>query len=167
MVRTAVYAGTFDPITNGHLDIIERALTIFEHVIVAVGENPSKNPLLSVEERRSLIEGCVAQYGGRVTVDKFGGLLIDFVRKRGAKVIIRGLRAVSDYEYEAQMALINRQLAEEIETVFLMTSTRSAFVSSSIVRQVAKYNGDLAGMVPESVQQKFREMYGSSSGIVK
>lgn len=159
MDKLAVYAGTFDPITNGHRDIVERALKIFGRVIVAVVAAPTKNTLFSCEERIDLAKQAFADLGERVTVEAFPGLLVDFVRARNARVIVRGLRAVSDYEYEAQMAVINRQLNEEIETVFLMTSKHSSFVSSSIVRQVAGAGGDVSSMVPAVVSKRLQERF--------
>jgi pantetheine-phosphate adenylyltransferase len=149
----AVYAGTFDPITNGHRDVVERAVKIFGKVFFAVAESPSKNPLFTVGEREELAKLSLADLGGAVEVVSFSGLLVDLARKIGASVIVRGLRAVSDYEYESQMAVINRQLDPEIETVFLMTSKSSSFISSSIVRQVAMVNGDVSSMVPEPVNK--------------
>ena len=162
--RVAVYAGTFDPITNGHRDIIERALRIFDSLIVAVTATSPKTLLFSVEERKELIRDAVGELGDRVEVDSFNGLLVDYVRSRGSDVIIRGLRAVSDYEYEAQMAIINRQLCGDIETVFLMTSKGSSFISSSIVRQIAKHGGDVSALVPKNVAERLQKHYQSGGG---
>lgn len=157
--RIAVYAGTFDPITNGHRDIVERAITVFDRVYMAVAESSAKNPLFSADERKTMITAALADLGDRVIVDSFNTLLVDYVRSVGAKVIIRGLRAVSDYEYEAQMAMINRHLAEEIETVFLMTSDHCSFINSSIVRQVAKFGGDVSALVPKNVAEVLRRKF--------
>jgi pantetheine-phosphate adenylyltransferase len=154
--KIAVYAGTFDPLTNGHKDIVERATKVFDKVVFAIAESPSKSPLFSVSERIDLAKSSLAELGPAVTVESFGGLLVEFVKKKNASVIIRGLRAVSDYEYEAQMAVINRELAADIETVFLMTSKRSSFISSSIVKQVALAGGDISGLVPEPIYQALK-----------
>lgn len=154
--KRAVYAGTFDPITNGHRDVVERALKIFDEVIFAVAESPSKNTLFSSSERVKLAEASLQDLGSRIKVESFHGLLVDFVKSKNGSVIVRGLRAVSDYEYESQMAVINRELASEIETVFLMTSKRSSFISSSIVRQVAMVKGDISNMVPPAVNEALK-----------
>jgi pantetheine-phosphate adenylyltransferase len=156
--KEAVYAGTFDPITNGHLDIVLRASGIFDKLHVAVVEHPNKKTLFTAEERVALVrrsvESCGSAIAQKVSVSSFGGLLVEYIRNIGCQVVIRGLRAVSDYEYEAQMAIINRHLAEEIETVFLMTSDRCSFISSSIVREIAKLGGDVSGLVPPPVNEK-------------
>lgn len=155
----AVYAGTFDPITNGHVDIIQRSLKVFDRVVVAIGENSAKSTLFNVNERKELVTQATAKLSDRVSVDTFSGLLIDYVRKSGAKVIVRGLRAVSDYEYEAQMATINGQLADDIETVFLMTSANSSFISSSVVKEVARNFGDVSSFVPKVVADQLKAKY--------
>lgn len=159
--QVAVYAGTFDPISNGHRDIAIRAAMIFDRVVVAVAESTLKEELFSTDERVELFQGALSGVEGNFHVEKFDGLLVDYVRSIGARVIIRGLRAVSDYEYEAQMALANRQLAEEIETVFLMTSDKYSFVSSSTVRQIAMFREDLSSFVPANVEKRLREVYSS------
>jgi len=151
--RIAIYAGTFDPITNGHRDVVERALKIFDKVLFGIAESTSKNPSFSIPERVALAKAVFAENSDRVEVESFSGLLVDFVKKKEANVIVRGLRAVSDYEYESQMAILNRELAPEIETVFIMTSKRSSFISSSIVRQVASVGGDVSSMVPAQVNE--------------
>jgi len=156
-MNLAVYGGTFDPITNGHLDIIEGALKVFDKLVVAVATSAAKNPLFTVEERKELIEGATIHVKDRVIVDTFSGLLVDCVKKHGSKVIVRGLRAVSDYEYEAQMAMMNTQLCAEIQTVFLHTTQRSAFISSSLARQIAHFKGDIATLVPMNVELALRE----------
>jgi pantetheine-phosphate adenylyltransferase len=161
--RVAVYAGTFDPWTNGHSDITERALRVFDRVTVAVAETSAKQLLFSGAERKSLIEGALARFGERVRVELFQGLLVDYVRRSGCGIIIRGLRAVSDYEYEAQMAIVNRQLAEDIETVFFMTSRRVSFISSSIVREIARNGGDVTAMVPDNITKRLSEIYSDDS----
>lgn len=160
--RRAVYAGTFDPITNGHQDIITRAATIFDEVIVAVVEESKKRTLFSGEERRALVQEVVALMdptGCAVRVELFSGLLVDYVRERGCNVVVRGLRAVSDYEYEAQMAIINRHLAPDVETVFLMTSDHCSFISSSVVREIARNRGDVSGLVPPPVVARLEHHY--------
>ena len=146
----AVYPGTFDPITNGHVDILRRSLEIFGQVVVALAENPRKAPLFSIDERRAMITDALGR-DPRIEVDAFEGLLVDYVRRRGAGVVIRGLRALADFEYEFQQAHMNRHLAPEVETVFLMTSEESFFVSSSLVKEVALMGGDVSRMVPSAV----------------
>lgn len=149
----AVYPGTFDPVTNGHLDVIERAAKIFDEVIVAVTTNPAKTPWFTLEERVEMIRECCSHLPN-VTVEAFDGLLVNFVRQKGAKVIIKGLRAVMDFDYEFQMAAVNRKLAPEIETLFLMTSLPYAYLSSSIVKEIASLKGCLKDLVPDSVAER-------------
>jgi pantetheine-phosphate adenylyltransferase len=146
----AVYPGTFDPITNGHVDIMRRSLKIFDRVVVALAENVRKAPLFSIDERRKLIADALGQ-DGRLEVDAFQGLLADYCRRRGATVVIRGLRALADFEYEFQSAHMNRRLAPDVETLFLMTSEESFYVSSSLVKEVALMGGDVSGLVPAGV----------------
>jgi len=148
--RSAVYPGTFDPITNGHVDILRRSLKIFDRVVVALAENVRKAPLFSIDERRKLIADAL---GGdaRLEIDAFQGLLADYCRRRGASVVIRGLRALADFEYEFQSAHMNRRLAPDVETLFLMTSEESFYVSSSLVKEVALMGGDVSGLVPAGV----------------
>ncbi|MEZ8222332.1 Phosphopantetheine adenylyltransferase [Candidatus Fervidibacteria bacterium JGI MDM2 JNZ-1-D12] len=155
MIR-AVYPGTFDPVTNGHLDVIERAAKIFDELIVAVTTNPAKTPWFTLEERVEMLKECCSHLPN-VTVEAFDGLLVNFVRQKGAKVIIKGLRAVTDFDYEFQMAAINRKLAPEIETLFLMTSLPYAYLSSSAVKEVASLNGCLKDLVPENVAKRLRQ----------
>jgi pantetheine-phosphate adenylyltransferase len=149
-VSLAVYPGTFDPITNGHVDILRRSLKIFDRVVVALAENVRKSPLFSLEERRTMI---VEALGGesRVEVDAFQGLLAEYCRRRSAAVVIRGLRALADFEYEFQTAHMNRRLAPDVETLFLMTGEESFYVSSSLVKEVALMGGDVSGLVPPGV----------------
>ncbi len=149
--RIAVYPGSFDPITNGHVDILERALVMFDRVVVAIAENVRKTALFSLAERTTHIRDAV---GGnpRVEVDAFEGLLVDYVEKRGAHVVVRGLRALADFEYEFQLAHMNRRLGQEIDTVFLMTSEKDFYVSSSLVKEVAMFGGDITGLVPPGVE---------------
>lgn len=147
----AICPGSFDPITNGHLDIIRRGANIFEHVIVAVFNNQSKNQLFSVEERKHLIKEATKDIPN-VSVDSSEGLLIDYANEKEAQVILRGLRAVSDFEYEMQITSMNRRLASNIETFFMMTNNQYSFLSSSIVKEVAKYHGSVSDLVPEAVE---------------
>ncbi|MDY0191740.1 MAG: pantetheine-phosphate adenylyltransferase [Desulfuromonas sp.] len=156
----AVYPGSFDPITNGHLDIIQRGLKSFDTVIVAVAKNSSKQSLFSVEERMEMISAAVNN-DPRVQVDIIDGLLINYVASKRAQVILRGLRAVSDFEYEFQLAQLNRTMHAQIETLFLMTSLRYAYLSSSIVKEIASFNGPVAEYVPPFVQQKLAEKYSN------
>ncbi len=151
--QVAIYAGSFDPITNGHLDIIERSSKIFENVIVAVFCNPFKEPLFSMEERVKMLEEAVKDFSN-VSVDAFEGLLIDYVKQKKAKVIIRGIRAVSDFEGEFQKASINKKMAPEIETLILMSSNEHAFLSSSLVKEAALFGGCIRGLVPSYVEAK-------------
>jgi len=157
LLTTAVYAGTFDPVTNGHIDIIKRAQKVFPNVIVAVASSTPKQTLLSTEERVELVKQACEGLGGNLEIGSFSGLLIDYVRSRDASVVVRGLRAVSDFEYEAQMATINGQLANDIETVFLMASASVSFVSSKIVKEVAKYGGNIDSLVPPCVASKLKQ----------
>jgi pantetheine-phosphate adenylyltransferase len=152
---SAIYPGSFDPITNGHVDIINRGLNVFERVIVAVLENPKKRPLFTTKERVRMIQDIFASKK-EVEVRAFDGLLVDFARAQGTRVVIRGLRAISDFEYEFQMALMNRSLAPDIETFFMMPSVNYSFLSSNLVREVAGLGGSVEGLVPPSVARKLR-----------
>ena len=152
MHKNAIYPGTFDPITNGHTDLIERASNLFESVIVGVANNPSKNPLLNLEERVSLAKSVTAHLPN-VSVVGFSGLLVDFARDQNASVLIRGLRAVSDFEYEFQMANMNRRLSADLESVFLTPSEDNSFISSTLVREVAIHGGDVSQFCADIVQQ--------------
>ena len=147
----AVYPGTFDPITNGHLDILQRALGIFQHVIVTIAPNIRKNPLFSTDERMQFIKDALPQYDNRIEYAVFEGLLVDFCTSHGARVIVRGLRAMADFEYEFQFAHMNRRLAPGVDTVFFMTDERNHYVSSSLVKEVASLHGDVTGLVPPAV----------------
>src|SRR6185369_12157502 len=159
MKKIAVYPGSFDPITYGHLDIIRRTLTIFDEVIVAVARNSSKSSLFSEDERVELIRK-VLNDEKRVTVETFTGLLIDYVSSRGAHVIIRGLRAISDFEYEFQIAQMNSTIGHDVETLFMMTSVQYGYLSSSIVKEVCTLNGSVDGFVPPEVKAALRSKYG-------
>jgi len=149
--RVALYAGSFDPLTNGHLDILSRGRRLADRVIVAILQNDEKEPLFSVPERIEMIREIVGE-DPAIPVRSFSGLLVDFARATGATLLVRGLRAVSDYEYELQMALMNRRLAPEIETVFLMAKEEFSYVSSRLVKEVARLGGDITGLVPEPVR---------------
>ncbi|MDO9308171.1 MAG: pantetheine-phosphate adenylyltransferase [Deltaproteobacteria bacterium] len=159
MKKVAVYPGSFDPITYGHLDIIRRGLTIFDEIIVAVARNSQKNALFSTDERVALIHD-VLKAEERVTVDTFSGLLIDYASVRGAHVIIRGLRAISDFEYEFQIAQMNSTIGREIETLFMMTSLQYGYLSSSIVKEVCSLNGDIDMFVPPEIKAALKQKYG-------
>lgn len=154
----AVFPGSFDPLTNGHVDIIERSLSLFDRVVVGVLANPSKAPLFSPDERVKLIE-MQFRKNKRVKAMAFDGLLVTFAKKIGAKTIIRGLRAISDYDYETQMALTNRKLAPKLETVFLVAREENSYISSTVVKQVAKYGGDVSGLVPKIVEKALRTVF--------
>jgi pantetheine-phosphate adenylyltransferase len=158
MRKIAIYPGTFDPVTNGHIDILQRALTLFDKVIVAIAINPIKEPLFTLEERVTILRKIVGDIPN-AEVDAFEGLLVDYARKRNACAIVRGLRAVSDFEYEFQMALMNRRLNGNIQTFFLMTDLRWIFTSSSIIKEAAQFGGDIGEMVPAIVNQKLKEKF--------
>jgi pantetheine-phosphate adenylyltransferase len=151
----AIYPGSFDPVTNGHLDLIERGERMFDHLIVAVLKNVEKEPLFSLPERVEMLRE-VTQKWDSVEVDVFEGLLVDYARKRGAGVILRGIRAISDYEYELQMALMNRKLEPLLETVFMLPGESYSYLSSKLVREIAQLGGPLAGLVPPMVEQRIR-----------
>jgi pantetheine-phosphate adenylyltransferase len=158
---SAIYPGSFDPVTNGHVDIIERGLKVFDRVVVAVLENPKKRPLFTTKERVKMVQEIFAA-NRRVEVRAFDGLLVDFARAQGTRVVIRGLRAISDFEYEFQMALMNRSLAPDIETFFMMPSVHYSFLSSNLVREVAGLGGSVEGLVPAAVARKLRnKVHGS------
>ncbi|MDH3456839.1 MAG: pantetheine-phosphate adenylyltransferase [Gemmatimonadota bacterium] len=159
MTRIAVYPGSFDPVTLGHEDIVRRSLALVDRVVVAVAANPSKEPLFSVDERVTLLSGVFAD-DEQIEVTSFDGLLADFARVRGAGVVIRGLRAVSDFEYESQMALMNRELYPELETVFLVPALHLTYLSSSLVREIARLNGDVGACVSPSVAAALDKKFG-------
>ncbi|MCG6905061.1 MAG: pantetheine-phosphate adenylyltransferase [Desulfobacteraceae bacterium] len=160
MQRIAIYPGSFDPVTNGHLDIVERGLTLFDKIVVAILHNPAKNSLFSVEERIEMLQASTVKFSG-VEIDCFNGLLVDYASRKNAQAILRGMRAVSDFEYEFQLALMNRRLNREVQTVFLMTGLRWIFTSSSIIKEAASFGGDISDMVPEIVEHKLREKFDS------
>ena len=158
-LKLAVYPGSFDPVTYGHLDVIDRALKIFDGVIVAVARNSEKNALFTVKERIDLLSG-VLEDRPQAMIETFDGLLVDFVHKRGASVIIRGLRAVSDFEYEFQLAQMNRSITKEVETLFMMTSVPYSYLSSSIVKEVSSLNGPVEKLVPQLVKTALDKKFG-------
>lgn len=157
-MRTAVYPGSFDPITNGHLDIIERASKVFDRVIVGVLRNKNKQPLFSAEERLDFIKKATAHISN-VQAKTFDGLLVDFAKQHSAAVIIKGLRTVNDFEYEFQMALLNKAIDSECETMFMMTNSKYSYISSSMVKELAQYKGDLEGMVPPEIIKQIKDKY--------
>ena len=161
--RTAIYPGSFDPLTNGHLAIIQRGLKIFDRLVVAVANNPQKNPLFTVDEREALIAEAI-QNDSRVEVDSFDGLLVDYARRKGVHTVIRGLRAVSDFEYEFQLANMNRKLLPDFEAVFVMTGEDYFFVSAQLVREVATFGGDVTGLVPPNVAVGLRRKVAEIRG---
>ena len=157
--RLAIYPGTFDPLTNGHLSIIKRALKIFDKLIIAILINPNKTPLFSLEERISMLNR-IFKDEENVEVDTFNGLLIDYAVNKKSNIIVRGLRALSDFEYEFQMALMNRKLNRDIQSVFLMTDYKWFYISSTIVKEAARYGGDIKGLVPPIVCEKLKQKFG-------
>jgi len=161
---SALYPGSFDPITNGHVDIIERGLRVFDRIVVAVLENPKKAPLFTTKERVRMIQDIFASKK-EVEVRAFDGLLVDFARARGTGVVMRGLRAISDFEYEFQMALMNRNLAPDIETFFMMPNVNYSFLSSNLVREVAALGGSIEGLVPGPVARKLRDKIKKSKKV--
>ncbi|HWX55130.1 MAG TPA: pantetheine-phosphate adenylyltransferase [Verrucomicrobiae bacterium] len=152
----AIYPGSFDPLTNGHLDLIERGSKIFEELIVAILRNSEKDPLFTLEERREMLDEMVGKYPN-VRVDTFDGLLVDYAMRKHAKAVLRGIRAISDYEYELQMALMNRKLQPQLETVFMMPAEAYSYLSSRLVKEVFRLGGSVRGLVPELVEQKLAE----------
>ena len=159
MKRTAIYPGSFDPVTNGHQDIVERALKLFDKLIVAILHNPGKESLFSVEERVDMLEQSLGHLDG-IEIDTFDGLLVDYAAQKNAHAILRGMRAVSDFEYEFQMALMNRSLNRDVQTIFLMTGLRWIFTSSSIIKEAARFGGNIDGMVSPIVNQKLKQKFG-------
>ncbi len=151
----AIYPGSFDPITNGHLDLIERGSKIFDHLIVAILRNPEKTPLFSLEDRIEMLKE-VTQHCPNVSIDSFDGLLVDYAVRKQARVILRGIRAISDYEYELQMALMNRKMDSNLETVFMMPAVAYTYLSSRLVREVCQLGGNIKGLVPPQVEERLR-----------
>lgn len=163
-MRVAIYAGSFDPITRGHEDLVNRSLEFVDRLVVAVATNVSKEPLFSVDERVELIRATLRDRAARVEVRQFSGLLVDFARDVGAKLLIRGLRAVSDFEYEYQMALMNRHLSPGLETVFMVPSLDTTYISASLVREVARFGGQIDDLVHPAVATALHEKYRGGSG---
>lgn len=157
--RIGIYPGTFDPITNGHVDIAKRALNIVDKLIIAVADDIPKTPIFSLDERVSMVKGDIEPIGKKIDVLPFNGLLIDFAKERGASIIIRGLRAVSDYEYELQLASMNSIMAPDIETVFMPASEQTQFIASSLVKEVARLGGDVSHFVSKEVGKKLKKYY--------
>jgi pantetheine-phosphate adenylyltransferase len=162
MPKIAIYPGSFDPVTNGHLDIIERGLKLFDKIIIAILTNPGKQFLFTLEERMQMLEVCLKKFPN-VEIDTFNGLTVDYAAQCNAQGILRGLRALSDFEYEFQMALMNRRLNREIQTVFLMTGMRWIYTSSSIIKEAAQFGGNIKGMVPPVVEKRIKERYARKS----
>ena len=162
MERIAIYPGSFDPVTNGHLDILERGLKLFDKIIFAILTNPKKKFLFSLEQRIEMLEESIKEFPN-VKIDTFDGLTVDFAAQCHAQGILRGLRAMSDFEYEFQMALMNRRLNREVQTVFLMTGLRWIYTSSSIIKEAAQFGGNIKGMVPPIVEQKIKEKNAQNS----
>lgn len=161
MKSIAVYPGSFDPVTNGHIDLIQRSSALFDKVVVAILRNSSKAPLFSVDERREMLESAVMGIGNIVVAD-FSGLLVDFAERIGASVIIRGIRAISDYEYELQMALMNRRLSNRVETVFMLPAETYSFLSSKLIKEIASHGGAISGLVPEDVERRLRARFNEA-----
>lgn len=158
-MKTAVYPGAFDPVTNGHIDIIERALRLFDRLYVVVGDNPQKSPTFSAKERVEMLIQSLKKYTDGIEVERFDGLLLNYVKRKKSNVVIRGLRAISDFEFEFSRALISREMESDIETIFMMTKDDYAFISSSIVKEIAMFHGPVKGFVPEVVEKKLREKF--------
>ncbi len=159
--KTAIYPGFFDPITNGHLSIVNRALEIFDTLIIAVLKNPQKNPLFTVEERIYMIKEAVKNKPN-IEVDTFDGMLVDYAVKKHSKVVLRGLRALSDFEYEFQMALMNRKLNRHVQSIFLMTDYKWFYISSTIIKEAASFGGDISGLVPDVVARQLKEKFSQT-----
>jgi pantetheine-phosphate adenylyltransferase len=162
MPRIAIYPGSFDPLTNGHLSLIQRGLKIFDGLVVAVANNPDKTPLFSVQERKQLILDAVGR-DARVEVDSFDGLLVDYAKKRGVHTVLRGLRAVSDFEFEFQLANMNRKLDPHFDSVFVMTGEDYFYVSARLVREVARFGGDVSALVPRNVLEALQRKYAPAT----
>ena len=160
-MRTVIYPGSFDPLTNGHLDLVERAARLFDRVIVAVAENESKHPLFTLEERRGLVDRSI-RHLKNVETDTFSNLLVQYVEKRGGNAILRGLRAVSDFEFEFQLALTNRKLNERVETIFMMPRDTYTFLSSRVVKEIARLGGDVSAFVPPHVRKALASKFSLS-----
>ncbi len=158
-IRRIIYPGTFDPITNGHVDVVYRATQLFDEVLLAIAADSTKKPLFDLEERRAMAEEALARFGPKVRVTTFRGLLVDFVQSQDSRAILRGLRAVSDFEFEFQMALMNRKLNDSIETLFLMPRGAYTYLSSTIIKEIGRLGGDVSAFVPTVVQEAMRQKY--------
>src|SRR5271170_3219866 len=158
-LRRIIYPGTFDPITHGHIDVVARALQLFDEVILAIAIDSTKKPLFTIEERQAFAEKALAAHGAKVRIVVFHGLLVEFVQEQGARAILRGLRAVSDFEFEFQMALMNRKLADSIETLFLMPRGAYTYLSSTIIKEIGRLGGDTSAFVPPHVQEALRAKF--------
>jgi pantetheine-phosphate adenylyltransferase len=158
-MKTAVYPGTFDPVTNGHIDIIERALKLFEKIYIVVADNPQKAPTFASKDRVEMLKESLKKYNNRIEIAYFDGLLLNYVKKKKSSFIVRGLRAISDFEFEFSRALLNRELEKDIDTIFIMTKDDYAFLSSSIVKEIAMFHGSVKGFVPKVVEKKLREKF--------
>jgi pantetheine-phosphate adenylyltransferase len=163
-MRTVIYPGSFDPFTNGHLDLVQRAAKLFDQVVVAVAKNDGKQPLFSHAERLDLVRLSLKGYPN-VVADAFDGLLVEYVEKRGGQAVMRGMRAVSDFEFEFQMALMNRKLNERVETIFMMPKDTYTFLSSRIVKEIARFGGDVSAFVPGHVGEALRAKLGAATGV--
>lgn len=158
-MKTAVYPGTFDPVTHGHIDIIERALKIFDRLYVVVADNPQKSATFTKKERVEMLRTALKNHSHRLEIEHYDGLLLNYVKKKKSNVIVRGLRAISDFEFEFSRALLNRELEKEIDTIFIMTKDDYAFLSSSIIKEIAMFKGSVKGFVPEVVEKKLKEKF--------
>jgi len=158
-MKTAVYPGTFDPVTNGHIDVIERTLKLFDRLFIVVADNPQKKPTFSAKERVEMLKDSLKKYSKQIEVEYHDGLLLDYVRAKKSHFVVRGLRAISDFEFEFQRAQFNRELAKEIDTVFIMTKDDYAFLSSSLIKEIAMFHGPVKGFVPEIVEKKLKEKF--------
>jgi pantetheine-phosphate adenylyltransferase len=162
----AIYPGSFDPLTNGHLDLIERGSKIFDDLVVAILRNPEKEPLFSLQERRAMLEEMTVRFSN-VRVDTFAGLLVDYAVQQKASAVLRGIRAISDYEYELQMAMMNRKLEPKLETVFMMPAETYSYLSSRLVREIAKLGGSVQGLVPQAVEERLRRKINGNQKVVR
>jgi len=164
-VTTAIYPGSFDPLTNGHLDIVERCVRLFDRVVIAILTNSQKTPLFSADERKAIVREVLTPQFPRVEIEieVFHGLLVDYAQRKNAQVIVRGIRAVTDYEYELQMALMNRRLAPAIETVFMMPAEHYSYLSSRLVKEIAGHGGSVSGLVPDLVEKRLKQKFETQS----
>jgi pantetheine-phosphate adenylyltransferase len=162
----AIYPGSFDPLTNGHLDLIERGSKVFDELVVAILRNPEKDPLFTLEERTEMLRAMTRQWDN-VRVDSFDGLLVDYAVKQGAQAVLRGIRAISDYEYELQMALMNRKLRPDLETIFMMPAEQYSYISSRLVKEIFRLGGSVRGLIPQMVEDRLRKKVNGKKSKVK